>query len=239
MSTGQNVTKQVVEYFINNIQSGNWKIGNKIPSEPALTKELEVSRSSIRAAIQQFVGLGVMESRHGKGTFLISDDLSNFVTVRKAGKTYDFFTLQQILEFRIVLEPECCGLAAERANEDQRERMRFYFGEMKEAVGVPEDFVRYDLLFHEEIARATGNPMLADALHTAFQQKQESAQYFNELFGYKDGIYYHTLILRAIEARDNVQAKRMMYNHLQKAIDDLQYESSVGDDEKAFLHSEP
>ena len=47
-----NVTNQVVEYLKENIESGNWSVGEKIPSEHQMTELLGVSRSSVRTAIQ-------------------------------------------------------------------------------------------------------------------------------------------------------------------------------------------
>ena len=70
-----NITDQIVQYFKEKIVSGEWKVGEKIPSENQLTETLGVSRASIRTAIQQLVGIGVLESRHGKGTFLLDDEV--------------------------------------------------------------------------------------------------------------------------------------------------------------------
>ena len=55
-----NVTSQVVDYLKKNIESGNWTVGEKIPSENQMTEELGVSRSSIRTALQYLIGLGVL-----------------------------------------------------------------------------------------------------------------------------------------------------------------------------------
>ena len=73
-----NVTSQVVDYLKKNIESGNWTVGEKIPSENQMTEELGVSRSSIRTALQYLIGLGVLESVHGKGTYLINSRVENW-----------------------------------------------------------------------------------------------------------------------------------------------------------------
>lgn len=70
-----NVTEQVVAYYKQQILNGAWKIGEKIPSENQLCEELGVSRASIRSAIKELTGYGILESIHGKGTFLIGDFL--------------------------------------------------------------------------------------------------------------------------------------------------------------------
>ena len=53
-----NITDQVVEYLKENIESGKWNIGEKIPSENQMVMELGVSRSSIRSALQYLIGIG-------------------------------------------------------------------------------------------------------------------------------------------------------------------------------------
>ena len=68
----------MVDYLKKNIESGNWTVGEKIPSENQMTEELGVSRSSIRTALQYLIGLGVLESVHGKGTYLINSRVENW-----------------------------------------------------------------------------------------------------------------------------------------------------------------
>lgn len=231
MIAKRNITQQVVDYFIKKIEEESWKVGDKILSENELTRELGVSRSSIRAAIQQFVGVGAMESVHGKGTFLRSNDLTRLMGTH-VEKNYDYVDMNSLLEFRLILETDSCYLATKRATEENIENLRYYLGKMKDSVGNPQKFVQYDMLFHEEITHATCNPLLAMALENVFNQKQDSLQEFNEAFGYKDGIYYHTLLLKAIEVRDASRAKRIMRSHLQKAIDDVYYENNIDIDEQ-------
>lgn len=227
MLAKRNVTQQVVDYFIRKIEEESWKIGEKIPSENKLTKELGVSRSSVRAAIQQFVGVGAMESIHGKGTFLLEDDLSSVMIGTRHEKQYDFADMNALLEFRLILESDSCYYATLRATEENLDKLRFYFSKMKESIGNPYKFIHFDMLFHEEIISSTGNAFLEVAYKNVISQKIDSLKEFNEAFGYKDGIYYHTLLLKAIESKEATRAKRIMKSHLQKAIDDVYFENNV------------
>lgn len=59
-----------MQYLKENIEAENWKVGEKIPSENQLTSTLGVSRSSVRNALRYMIGIGVLESIHGKGTYL-------------------------------------------------------------------------------------------------------------------------------------------------------------------------
>ena len=65
-----NVTESVLQYLTGHIQSGQWAVGSKIPSENQLTERLGVSRASVRVAIQQLTVVGGLASGEGKGAFL-------------------------------------------------------------------------------------------------------------------------------------------------------------------------
>lgn len=221
MIVKQNITQQVIEYLKTNIKNGNWNVGEKIPSENKLTEMLGVSRASVRVAIQQFIAIGILDSIHGKGTFLKSNDLSAFGNGLNKINRYDSFDLSKVLEFRIIVETESCLLAAQNATKENIENLNIYLNKMKESVGKSEEFVKYDMMFHEEISRATANPLLEKCLKEFFQQKVKNHKQLNEIFGYQDGIFYHTVILKAIEAGNGTNAKKLMHDHLQKAIDEL------------------
>lgn len=216
-----NITQQVVQFIKDNIDNENWKIGEKIPSENKLSESLGVSRASIRMAIQQFIAIGVLESVHGKGTFVKSNSLNMFGKGINGDEDYDIEDLNKALEFRLLVEAGGCFLATERASKENLERLQFYLEQMKENVGNSAEFVKYDMLFHEEISKASGNPLLERSLKEVFKQKNQNHRQLNEIFGYKDGIYYHTVILDAMKSKNPKKAKLLMKEHLEKAINEL------------------
>ncbi len=216
-----NITHQVIEYIKTNIENGSWKIGEKIPSENKLTEILGVSRASIRVAIQQFIALDVLNSIHGKGTFVKSNNImgvKNNLSVITGTICDD---ISQILEFRSIIEPESAYIAAQRATTENIDNLNKYLSNMKKNIGQSLEFVRQDMLFHEEICHATGNPLLEHCLKEVFQQKEKNHEQMNEAFGYNDGVYFHTLLVRAMEAKDARKAKKLMKAHLQQAIERL------------------
>jgi GntR family transcriptional repressor for pyruvate dehydrogenase complex len=215
-----NVVEQVIDYIGNQIKNGQWKIGDKIPSENVLSKELEISRSSIRVALQQYIALGVLESQHGKGTFVINDDPEG--TQKKNTMTEeDFRDIRKVLEFRRILESETCALAALNASEENIENLAFYLNKMQTGTDNPAVFIENDILYHEELAIASGNNLLAWSLKEVFEQTRKNHEQINDIFGFKDGIYFHTRILEAIKNKDEKKAKLLMHKHLQQAINQL------------------
>lgn len=217
-----NVTEQVVEYLKENIHSGNWGVGEKIPSENQLTELLRVSRTSVRTAIQQLVGVGALESVHGKGTFVTTNDLGALLN-RTSGLTKaDCQDVKQVLEFRCALEPETCYLAAKQISPESLSTLAYHLGMMKQSVGNQEVFVRHDMQFHLQISKASGNHLLEKSLRDVFEQTSSNHARINDLFGYKDGIYYHSVIIKAMQEGQASKARKLMREHLQQAYDRLE-----------------
>ena len=216
------ITGQVVQYFKDNIVSGEWKIGEKIPSENRLTQILGVSRASIRTAIQQLVGVGVLESVHGKGTFLIDNQVEHLSDNANKVTAEDCKDIEKVLEFRRIVESEASRMAAQHSNEALIGELEKWLNKMKESVGKQEAFVTADINFHKAICKASDNLILEKSLHKVFEETRKNHRQMNEIFGYDDGIYFHTLILNAIKSADAESARTYMYGHLQTAIDRLQ-----------------
>lgn len=219
-----NITQQVIQYLKENIENGTWTVGEKIPSENDLTKILGVSRASIRVAIQQFIALDVLESIHGKGTFVRTNTIvgvnSNVNVINEA--YYD--DINQVLEFRRIIETECAYIAAEQATDETINNLELCLKNMKNSINQPEEFIKQDMLFHEEICHATGNHLLENCLKEVFQKTAKDHKHMNEAFGYNDGIYFHTLLLAAIKDKDAKKAKSLMKEHLGQAIERLKAE---------------
>jgi GntR family transcriptional regulator, transcriptional repressor for pyruvate dehydrogenase complex len=216
-----NVTQQVFEYLRENIENGTWPIGSKIPSENELTKILSVSRSSIRMAIQQCIALDVLESQHGRGTFVKHNDVSGIIgTVNTLNET-DYDDICEVLEFRKIIEKESACMAAQHAAPEHIVALEACLQKMKDSIGNADAFVYQDMLFHKEICKAAGNHILEFSLCNVFDKTVHSHKQINDLFGYKDGIYYHTMLLKAIQEKNPKKAKHFMKEHLQQAIDTL------------------
>lgn len=217
-----NVVQQVVDYIKKNIEDEVWPVGEKIPSENVLSRTLGVSRPSIRVAIQQFVGVGALQSFHGKGTFVRSSSLDAFPNNANSITSQDCKDMKKVLEFRRILETEGCRLAASNATPEMMQELELHLRNMIDNVGNAEVFVREDIRFHESIAKASGNHLLEKSLKEVFNETARTHATLNKVFGYKDGVYYHTAILDAIRKKNVRLASKLMYEHLQQAIERLE-----------------
>lgn len=213
---------KALDYFIQEISSGHWKVGEKIPSENNLTKLIGVSRSSIRSAIQQSIGIGAMESFHGRGTYLLTSDMTGLGQLTSTINLRED-TLRSFLEFRLILETGIAGLAAKRRTQKQLDELTSLFVNMKKYRGNKNKFVLYDVLFHESIAKASGNNYALMTIMDTYKKQNDVFYAFNDEFGFEDGIFYHGKIIDAIKNKNSLKAESSMHEHLKHAIDRLNY----------------
>jgi GntR family transcriptional repressor for pyruvate dehydrogenase complex len=150
----RNLAQLVVSQLSEHIQKGAMKPGDKLPTETEIMVEQGVSRSVVREAISRMQAAGLVETRHGIGTFVLAPpavmgiDPATVMTVR------DVIAL---LELRIGLETEAAGLAAARRSEAQLQEVRAALAALQEGARRGEDTVELDQRFHLAIAQASGN----------------------------------------------------------------------------------
>jgi GntR family transcriptional repressor for pyruvate dehydrogenase complex len=110
------LTDQIFDYMRQKIASGEWKAGEKIPSENELAETLGVSRMSLRAAIQRANAFGFTETRVGSGTYVVDFSMKDLFK-----NLYEFKLLQtdraQINEFRMIIQIGSVRLAFEHNND--------------------------------------------------------------------------------------------------------------------------
>lgn len=217
----KNITEQLVSYFVENIESGNWKVGEKIPSENQLTAALKVSRASVRQAVSQLAGIGVLETIHGKGTYLIDNEIQDAMSNKSKITAEDCKDVEKVLEFRRIVESEACYLATQKRTEELLKKLKESLDVMKNSKEEVEKFVTADIQFHRTICKATENPLLEKSMNRVFEENRRSQQLTWKTFGYHNGIHYHERILAAMSEGDPAEARQAMYEHLQNGIERL------------------
>lgn len=208
--TKKNVTGQVVEYLKNQITSGNWLPGDRIDSENTLVKKLGVSRVSVRNAIQQLIAVGTLQSRQGKGTFVVGVPhdavMLNFATDTD---------LVELLQLRRILETGVCMQAGAKLKPENLKNLRRYLEGMIASQGVDsEEFIRNDIAFHDEILSVIDNRLIKESLSQIRSQVEEVQQVFATKGGNEQAVRFHTRIVEAYEAGDYAAAARAMDWHI-------------------------
>jgi GntR family transcriptional regulator, transcriptional repressor for pyruvate dehydrogenase complex len=147
------------------IRDGRLVPGQKLPTEGQVMQVFGVSRTVVREALSKLQASGLVETRHGIGTFVVG--AGEEPVFRIAPQQME--TLRDViavLELRIGVETEAAGLAAQRRTAQNLAVMRAALDEFAAAVEAGRDAVSADVRFHGEIARATQNEHFAGLLAT-------------------------------------------------------------------------
>jgi DNA-binding FadR family transcriptional regulator len=165
---GSNATRtrhsQAAALIGQRIVAGEWSAGGALPTEADLSRELNVSRASLREAIKLLAGKGLIRSTPRRGTIVQPpatwNRLDPDVLLWQASEGPTMIFVRDLFELRRMIEPQAAALAATRATEEDRRHIAEAFHAMETAVDVQAS-IDADLAFHRAIVLATGNALLA------------------------------------------------------------------------------
>ncbi|WP_066191017.1 MULTISPECIES: FadR/GntR family transcriptional regulator [Gracilibacillus] len=217
-----NIVEEVFQQIIQQIQNGEWQVGDKLPSENQLCEMFSVSRISVRSAMQKLRQMGIITTKQGQGSFV--SGINHAEMISNAMPTMDISEkeLLDILEFREIIEFKCIDLATERATDEDIKELELALEKM---LNNKDDYKRYtqaDFEFHLTVAKASKNQFLYAVM------KNTKAYYYyleelNRVFGVDhktlegDSIDGHIEQLNCIKNRDpegvkNILRKSMAQN---------------------------
>ena len=219
---GTGLVDRVYREILGSIMEGEFKEGDKLPTELALTERFAASRPTIREALSRLRSDGITSTRQGSGTFVTrrpDPDLPRFTPLETISD------VQRCFEFRIVVESGAAALAATMASEaDLAEVVRCYEQLNRviadQAVGAGEDFD-----FHLAVARASGNQFFISAIASMQAQVLLSMTLMRNLSLLKSVERQklvqaeHEVVLDALKRGDAAAAGQAMRTHLENAKD--------------------
>jgi GntR family transcriptional regulator, transcriptional repressor for pyruvate dehydrogenase complex len=157
-------TDHVVAFVRTLIERGQLKPGDRLPPERELAVQIGVSRPSVRAGLQALSAMGVIQARHGAGTFITAGPPTLATGPLSFLAALHGFTREEMFEARRVLEVGAIGLAARRASGEDLAAIAEEMAGMFAALDDPQTFLVHDIKFHRAVARASRNPILASLI---------------------------------------------------------------------------
>ncbi|MFE9136256.1 FadR/GntR family transcriptional regulator [Streptomyces sp. NPDC007355] len=154
------LSDQVIAELRNQITSGEWPVGSRIPTEPELVEQLGVARNTVREAVRALAHNGLLDIRQGSGTYVIAtSELAGVMHRRFAGSDP-----RHVAELRSTLESSAARLAAARRTERDLKQLDALLVRREEAweSGDAERFVTVDAAFHHAVVAASGNEVLTE-----------------------------------------------------------------------------
>lgn len=214
------IYEEVAEALLEMIKSGQLKPGDRLDSVEQLATSFQVGRSAIREALSALRAMGLIEIKHGEGTFVKSFDANQIFFPLSIAVLMNKEDVVHLLEVRKILESGNIVLAARNRDERDLRELENILQEMKAEQGNGEIGEKADYRFHKAIATATHNPLLSALLEQVsglmmetqretrriglFSQQKTSERLYEE----------HARIYAAIESRDEEEAQRAMLDHL-------------------------
>lgn len=211
---------ELVEDLGGKIRSQALTPGDKLPTESEIMQAFGVSRTVVREALSKLQAAGLVETRHGIGTFVLAPRVGAAFTIEPVDVAAAVDVLA-VLEFRISLETESAGLAAQRRTPAQLALMRAALDDFGHHVVDDGDTVSPDFRFHLQVAFATGNRYFGDILsHLGTTIIPRTRVQAHRVDSEPQTLYLqrvnreHEEIYSAIERRDPEAARAAMRIHL-------------------------
>jgi GntR family transcriptional repressor for pyruvate dehydrogenase complex len=216
---GQRLHEAIVDLFHAQIQKGVLEHGSKLPAERVLAEQLKVSRGSVREAIRTLELQGLAVSKQGSGTFINTQSLAAVTTLMSStltdGLSVDEARLHDIFEVRHLLEPQLAALAAQRATDDDVERLSAILVEQQRQIMEGETGVDADTEFHFALATATHNTALVKVVSAVEDVLRQSRDQILQQPGRSQrSLDSHRQILEMVMAGDHIGARSAMEHHL-------------------------
>lgn len=224
---------EVIAQLREQIASGSWPVGERIPPESELVERLQVGRGTVREAIKALAHIGLLEVRQGDGTYVKSRSELSGALRRQISAVTDL----HVQEVRRALEVEGARLAAKRRTaqdlramaaaldeRDEHARAARELGRWDESWGVP--WVEADVRFHQAVVAASHNPMLTEmylemgaelaALLMTFAEEEDHEPFL---------VRGHRTLLDAIRAQDEQAASLEAMHNVESALEKLEKHS--------------
>jgi len=228
-STDRRIADVVAERIEKLIVDGVLKTGQALPSERRLTEKLGVSRTALREGMKLLRARGIIETQHGKGSFVANLTEQAQITPMMHLLASQPRTLYDLFEVRGMLEAESARLAARRGTEADFILITRRFEEMisSEAMDLPPDErAKLDHAFHHAICEASHNPVLVNTLQSLTDLMLSS------VFACVNNLYHraplkkqidrqHARLYNAVIGRLPEQAHKAASEHVRNVIEYL------------------
>lgn len=215
------LTNRLIERFRALMSEGVFLPGGKLPPERALALRFGVNRTSLRHALTALEIMGIVTRRVGDGTYLSSDSSLMLKAPMDFLVVAEGISFQDLMEARIIIEPELAARAAQGADSGQLRAIREALERMENSGGVVPELVASDVAFHEAVAAASGNVTCQRMFAAIHKTLLRLITHNSQGEEYRRKADRHNQIYQAIRRRQPRVAAERMRSHLEEALEML------------------
>lgn len=207
----------VYEYVLDQIKTSELTADDKIQSENALSEALNVSRLSVRQALDKLEALGMITKVKGSGTYINNPkDIENLDAISHVVQMSND-DIASILEFRKYFESGNVKQFILNGSDSDRERLKEVV-ELMRQTSDKRDYGELDYQFHKIIAEGSKNNIVIRIQQILMTLLKEQQILLSELIGNAVGNEFHDVIYRAIDEKDMELASLLMVRHIEAAL---------------------
>ncbi|KUJ50015.1 FadR/GntR family transcriptional regulator [Chryseobacterium sp. JAH] len=167
------LAEKVSQRLQSQIESSDFKVGDKLPTEPVLMEQFGVGRSSIREAVKILENKGLVNVQQGVGTFVASKVASKDSLTKQlqTASVKDVNEVRDLLEIKIVEKA-----ALNRTADDIRELKQIL--KKRNLAADRNDLIKWieeDIAFHIKISEASKNTILSNLYKTFAEQELKNS----------------------------------------------------------------
>ena len=213
------VSEEIVEQLKSLIFDEKLKPGERLPPERELAKSLNVSRVSLREALNTLQGMGLVETQQGNRSFVrpiasrsLSDPLLSYC--KKSSSN-----ILKVFEVRKHLEIVSVSLAVERSTNDDIKKLEKIIKVMEEDLEKNRLGAKADFDFHTTIAESTHNLVFTHTINVFYDLLSESfrfawANIFEDKSEREKSFKQHQNIFKSIAAKDPQRGTEAILIHM-------------------------
>jgi len=214
------IAEEVADRIRELMLDGTFPPGQPLPSERHLAERFGVSRGSIRDALRTLETIGLVETRHGQGTFPLELSVDRLVAPLASVMSYRADLQDELLDVRRMFEPAVARVAALRASEEDLAELQRILDAQRQKLKSGQSAIAEDTAFHAVLARSTRNRVVMSIMATLNDLLVESrTQSLLQTGRPARSVEGHEAVVAALRRRDAEGASQAMYQHIDQIAD--------------------
>jgi GntR family transcriptional regulator, transcriptional repressor for pyruvate dehydrogenase complex len=209
------IYEQVADQIRNMIESGELQPGDKLPALKELALQLGVSRATVREAFSSLQGMGLIDLRHGEGTFVKRVELERISEPINAAFLLGANDMNELMDVCHLIETGIARFAAERRTDDDLTRLSGALFRLETAAD-PEESTIADIGLHMALAEASYNTIFLNFMSIISEPLRSVIRLVHaEPEGQIQAIQNHRLLFDCVKEKNMTGAESLMHQYLQ------------------------
>jgi GntR family transcriptional regulator, transcriptional repressor for pyruvate dehydrogenase complex len=211
-----------------------------LPGERLLAVRFGVSRGSIRDALRLLETIGLLETRHGQGTFPRELDVNRLVAPLASILAYRSDLRDELLDVRRMFEPAVARVAATRVTDEDLADLQRILDTQRRKLKAGGSAIIEDTAFHAVLARATRNRVVMRIMQTLNDLLIDSRKRALRQKGRPErSVEGHEAVVAALRRRDPDGAAGAMHTHIDQIAELLQHAPSLRGHQRELRRGRP